>query len=131
MRSIAKLAFASLFALGAAACGPKLAPPPAFGALDGGAYDYRAATPQGVVVAARSEKNKPHADLDFWSRAVDARLAREGYVKARRGRHRDRSRTKGVELVVRARARGADVRLRGGALRRGRARVRRRGRGRS
>ena len=97
-RSLLEVTLAALFALGAAACGPKLAPPPSFGALDGGGYDYRAATPQGVVVAARSEKNRPHADLAFWSRAVDARLAREGYVKGREAPiATDRGR-KGVEM---------------------------------
>jgi hypothetical protein len=76
--------FATLFAgaaLLSAACGPKLAPPPSFGELAGGAYDYRAATPHGVVIAARSEPNKPRANIAFWSRAVDARLARDGYQK--------------------------------------------------
>ncbi len=64
-----------------AGCGPKLAPPPSFGELDSGAYAYRAATPKGVVVAARSEKNDPRADIAFWSRAIDARLERDGYAK--------------------------------------------------
>jgi hypothetical protein len=66
-------------------CGPELAPPASFGALDSGSYDYRAATPRGVVIAARSEKNKPRANIDFWSRAVDARLARDGYTKKSEG----------------------------------------------
>jgi hypothetical protein len=71
----------SFLAVGAVACGPKLTPPAAFAEIDDGAYDYRAATPRGVVVAARSEKNKPHANLAFWSDAVDGRLARQGYER--------------------------------------------------
>lgn len=74
------LASLSLFCF-TAACGPQLSPPRAFGKLHGGDYDYRATTPQGVVIAARSEKNEPRADIDFWSRAVDVRLARDGYAK--------------------------------------------------
>ena len=80
MNRLAGLALAPLLAL-SAACGPKLTPPPSFAELARGAYDYRAATPRGVVVAVRAEKNDPRADLDFWSRAVDVRLARDGYAK--------------------------------------------------
>jgi hypothetical protein len=83
MNRFAGLAIAPLLALAAlsTACGPKLAPPASFGALDSGSYDYRAATAHGVVIAARSERNKPRADVDFWSRAVDVRLRRDGYAK--------------------------------------------------
>ena len=79
--AMTRLAPLVALAILAAACGPKLAPPPAFAEVDGGRYDYRAATPAGVVIAARAEKNDPHADLDFWSRAVDARLKRDGYSR--------------------------------------------------
>ena len=81
MRSWIALALLPTVALASIACGPKLAPPPSFAEVNGGGYDYRATTPQGVVVAARSEKNKPEANLDFWSRAVDVKLRREGYAK--------------------------------------------------
>jgi hypothetical protein len=83
----ARLALALLLTLAllSTGCGPELAPPASFGALDSGAYDYRAATPHGVVIAARSEKNKPRAEIDFWSRAVDVRLRRDGYAKASEG----------------------------------------------
>src|SRR5271163_4463687 len=63
-----------------AACAPTLTPPSSFGKLEPGAYGYRAATPSGVVVA-RTEKNDPRANVDFWSRAVDARLKRDGYAR--------------------------------------------------
>jgi hypothetical protein len=53
--------------------------------MKGGAgYDYRAATPQGVVVAVRHESNDPQADVDFWARAVDLRLRHDGYAQATR-----------------------------------------------
>lgn len=82
-----RLALAPLLALGllSTGCGPELAPPATFGVLDSGSYDYRAATPHGVVIAARSEENKPRANIDFWSRAVDVRLRRDGYAKTSEG----------------------------------------------
>jgi hypothetical protein len=91
--------FAPLTLLLAAACGPKLVPPPAFGELGAGPYDYRAATPQGVVVAARSEKNEPRADLTFWLHAVSARLARDGYTKVSEAEVATERGLKGVELA--------------------------------
>jgi hypothetical protein len=78
---LAALAILAALAPLNAGCGPKLTPPSSFAELDSGHYDYRAATPAGVVVAARSERNELHADLDFWSRAVDSRLKRDGYVR--------------------------------------------------
>jgi hypothetical protein len=87
MNRFTPLALAPFLALAvlSTACGPKLAPPASFGVLASGAYDYRAATPRGVVIAARSETNKPRANIDFWSRAVDARLWRDGYAKTSEG----------------------------------------------
>jgi hypothetical protein len=87
MNWIVRLALASFLPLAAltTGCGPKLAPPASFGKLDSGSYDYRAATPQGVVIAARSEKNEPRANIDFWSRAVDVRLRQGGYAKSSEG----------------------------------------------
>jgi hypothetical protein len=42
-------------------------------------YGYRAANPEGVVIAVRRESNSPYGDLAFWTGAVDAHLRREGY----------------------------------------------------
>jgi hypothetical protein len=87
MNRLAGLALATFLPLATVmtGCGPKLAPPASFGKLDSGAYDYRAATPQGIVIAARSEKNKPRANVDFWSHAVDVRLRQGGYAKTSEG----------------------------------------------
>jgi hypothetical protein len=71
-----------LFALSAVGCThpATMSAPAGFGRVDG-SYDYRAVNPQGVVVAARSEKNDPKSDLNFWSAAVDLKLARKGYSR--------------------------------------------------
>jgi hypothetical protein len=78
--------FALVFALtlGALSAGctkPSLVPPPGFAAVGAGdEYSYRATSAQGVVVAARVESNKPAANVDFWARAIDLRLKRDGYT---------------------------------------------------
>jgi hypothetical protein len=97
MRSLTLAALASL-SLAAAACGPKLAPPPSFASIDGADYDYRATTPQGVVVAVRKEPNDPRADLEFWSRAVDLRLKRDGYARATEAKVKTDRGLDGVEM---------------------------------
>ena len=69
--------------LTAAACtrAAHLQTPAGFAELgDQHAYDYRATTAQGVVVAVRTEKNSLHAPADFWTQAIDARLRQGGYV---------------------------------------------------
>jgi hypothetical protein len=67
-------------ALTTAACtSTSLVTPKTFAKVDGNGYSYRATTPQGVVVAARSEDNDPKATLDFWARAADLRLKHDGY----------------------------------------------------
>jgi hypothetical protein len=40
--------------------------------------EYRATTPDGVVLGVRSFENKPKASLDFWSRAVERRMRELG-----------------------------------------------------
>src|SRR5439155_27142454 len=71
-----------LVGLSAAPCAhpATMSAPSGFGRVDG-SYDYRAVNPQGVVVAARAEKNDPKSDLGFWAAAVDLKLARKGYTR--------------------------------------------------
>jgi hypothetical protein len=74
---------ALVFSLAAAACSPtaSLTAPAGFAALrDHDTYQFRATSAQGVVVAARAEPNTPSASLDFWARAIDLRLKRDGYI---------------------------------------------------
>jgi hypothetical protein len=76
------LVSACLFALSVAACHPSagLAAPDGFAELGGEkSYDWRAASAQGVVLAVRTEKNEPRANVDFWTDAIDVRLRRAGY----------------------------------------------------
>jgi hypothetical protein len=79
----------SLSALGATGChtGSRLDAPDGFAVLDGRghrgndtSYDWRAASAQGVVLAVRTEKNDPRANVDFWADAVDVRMRRDGYA---------------------------------------------------
>ena len=74
------LPFVIAFAVATSACTPMLSTPATFAAVKKGDYDYRATTAQGVVIAARKEGNKPEASLDFWARAIDLRLKRDGYT---------------------------------------------------
>lgn len=45
-----------------------------------GAYDFRASDGEGVVIAVRTEKNRPQGDLAYWSAALDVQLRKVGYV---------------------------------------------------
>jgi hypothetical protein len=42
-------------------------------------YGYRAVNAEGIVVAVRSERNRPEGNLDFWARSLDERLRSQGY----------------------------------------------------
>ena len=68
-------------ALASVACGPsaKLSPPPGFAHVDGD-YDDRITSPRGVVVGARALPNKPRANLEFWTEAIDLRMRARGYA---------------------------------------------------
>jgi len=58
----------------------RLQTPSGFAAHGGSsAYDYRASDGEGVVLAVRSEKNRPRGDLEFWSSALDVKLRQAGY----------------------------------------------------
>lgn len=75
------LSVALALALGSGACATShLSTPPGFAALDANDdYQYRATNADGVIVAVRVEPNRPEANLEFWSRAVDERLRSTGY----------------------------------------------------
>jgi hypothetical protein len=73
------LAFAT--ALAALACGPsfKTATPPGFVELeDQNAYDYRATTADGLVIAVREIDNDPKGEMAFWLRAVENHMRQRG-----------------------------------------------------
>ena len=76
---IAGLALA-LTALGTGCTHTSLAAPKGFARMDG-QYDFRATSPKGVVVAARSHSNDPQASLGFWAEAVDLKLEGKGYKR--------------------------------------------------
>ena len=68
--------------LSTAACttSTSLQTPPGFAVLeDQKEYAYRATSAEGVVIAVRSEANKPSGNLDFWADAVDRDLRNRGY----------------------------------------------------
>jgi len=70
---------AALFALAAFACTPTFATPKGFVDLDqGGTYDQRATTADGLVLAGREIENDPEGDLAFWSHAVENQMRMRG-----------------------------------------------------
>lgn len=46
---------------------------------EGRSYDLRASDGEGVVLAVRTEKNRPSGDLLYWSSALDVQLRKTGY----------------------------------------------------
>lgn len=46
---------------------------------EGRTYDFRASDGEGVVIAVRTEKNRPRGDLQYWSSALDVQLRTAGY----------------------------------------------------
>ena len=46
---------------------------------EGRSYDQRASDGEGVVIAVRTEKNRPRGDLLYWSSALDVQLRKTGY----------------------------------------------------
>ena len=77
------LAILALVAPLAAGCGPSVHAqvPDGFAVLEGGDdFAFRAANADGVVVAVRSEANKPRGDLAFWSKTLERKLEKRGYV---------------------------------------------------
>ncbi len=85
----------ALLAAGSQGCATTLQTPPGFAELDSHDYAYRATSPQGVVVAARSEKNELHTGTDFWAESIDLQLQRGGYRKD--GAARDVTSAKGLK----------------------------------
>ena len=79
MRTAIFLAFVSLAALGCSSRPFVPATPTSFVELKNQyTYDYRATTPEGVVLGARAIDNDPKGDLAFWSQAVELRLRNLG-----------------------------------------------------
>lgn len=75
-----RLAIVALVATAACTHAATMVAPPGFGRVDG-AYDFRAANPQGIVIAAHAEPNAPRADLEFWVGALDVSLLHKGYTR--------------------------------------------------
>ena len=82
MKTLRRLVLCTAFALLPQACASfHIQTPGGFAELsDDARYDYRATNADGVVLAVRAVANEPEAGLDFWSRVVDERLRRQGYV---------------------------------------------------
>jgi hypothetical protein len=71
-----------LSVLGAFACTPTFATPRGFVELDeNSAFDQRATTADGLVLAGRELDNDPEGDLAFWSHAIENQMRlRGGYA---------------------------------------------------
>ena len=88
-----------LLALLVGCTGVKLTTPPGFAELGkSGPFVYRATTANGVVMGVRVAKNQPRGNLDFWSTAVDRKLAGDGYVLEERKAVRSKSGMAGTML---------------------------------
>jgi hypothetical protein len=100
--SLRHLMLAATFALAplASGCGPSVqaSVPSGFAIIENGDdYAFRAANADGVVLGVRSEENKPHGDLGFWSQALTKRLEKRGYSAEGAARQvESREGTKGV-----------------------------------
>jgi len=46
---------------------------------DNETYDFYASDGEGVVIAVRTEKNRPQGDLSYWTSSLDAQLRGAGY----------------------------------------------------
>jgi hypothetical protein len=81
MRSLTFAVALACTTLVACAPGANMITPTRFGVLEKQKeYVYRAATPEGVVIAVRAEANKPKGSLEFWAAAIDTHLRRSGYA---------------------------------------------------
>lgn len=76
------IAIACVAALCTIGCGPsfQLRTPPGFVELDEdhSAYDYRATTADGLVVAVRQIEHDPKGDLTFWLKAIENQMRERG-----------------------------------------------------
>ena len=83
-------------------CGPgfETATPPGFLELEKpGAYDYRATTADGLVIAARELDNPSQGELSFWSRAIENQLRMSGgYALLETRKVKSRDGVAGTEL---------------------------------
>jgi hypothetical protein len=73
--------FLSCLFIGTTACGPSFTAgtPPGFVELDDQElYDYRATTPDGLVIAVREIDHEPEGELSFWTRAITNQMREQG-----------------------------------------------------
>lgn len=80
MQFLTKLALLAL-TMCVVGCGPVFdsATPRGFVKLnDPGPYDYRATSPDGLVIAAREMKHEPKGESSFWERAVSNEMRQRG-----------------------------------------------------
>lgn len=71
---IVTLNIIALLALITMGCGPTMDVPGGFARVDGH-HDMRLASPEGVVIAVNSHRNRgPRGDLQFWAGALEARV---------------------------------------------------------
>jgi hypothetical protein len=101
-RAILLLSLLSL--LGGAGCGRpfKVSTPPGMVELDNQTpdYDYRAMTPEGVVMGVRVVETKGRGDVDFWTRATKLRMQElNGYALLETSDVKAKDGTAGRKLV--------------------------------
>ena len=103
MRSVLRVLLLLVLAGAALACGRPFAAatPPGFVEFEGRYADgeYRAATPDGVVLGIRAFDNEPKGELSFWVRAIQNRLRDQGgYALLETRPVQDRAGLKGTQM---------------------------------
>ncbi|MBN2553707.1 MAG: hypothetical protein JXB06_13100 [Spirochaetales bacterium] len=78
MRWIRLAVILALLTLAVSCSRVSVPPPEGFAELKGG-RSYRAISPEGMLYRVRSIKNDPGKDLEFWGRALENHLLKEGY----------------------------------------------------
>jgi hypothetical protein len=74
------LMFCALVALQSGCATTSITTPSGFAShAEGRSYDFRASDGEGVVIAVRSEKNRPRGDLQYWTSTLDVQLRNAGY----------------------------------------------------
>lgn len=73
------LGLLGVFAVGCSSA--TVVPPSDFAVVDGGDYEVRASSADGVVIAVRENPNDMKGNLAFWTSVVSSKLQRSGYTR--------------------------------------------------
>jgi hypothetical protein len=81
MRNIILISFGILGAFASGCSSATVVPPSDFAYVEGGDYEVRASSAEGVVIAVRENDNDMKGNLAFWSSVISSKLERAGYAR--------------------------------------------------